>query len=125
MIVLPNMRLLGLPSTEEGRDWVDLARKIDQKLESEGWDLSEETTLVEFRKGEVKVYRPIIGGVRELGGPWILTDRTSLRVESRVIEADYWEDILDEIDEEEFTVLLKRRYEGGLSLSVEVVFSFF
>ena len=125
MTVLPNMRLLGLPSNEEGRDWTEQVRKIDRKIEEEGYDLADESIIVEFRSGDVKVYRPVIGGLRELGAPWILTDRTSAQVPSKKLEADYWDDILDEIEEDQFTVMLKRRFDGGLRLSVEVFFSFF
>lgn len=119
------MRLLGLSSEEAGRDWAQLAQKIDLKVEAEGFDLADETTVVEFRAGNVTVYRPVIGGLKELGTPWILSDRTSAQVESRVIEADYWEDLLDEVGEEDFTLLLQRRYPGELRLSALAVFSFF
>lgn len=119
------MRLLGLPSSEEGRDWADVARKIDQKIESEGYDLAEETTLVDFNDGVVRVFRPVIGGKKELGHPWILADRTSAQVPSRKLDVDFWDDILDEIEDDHFTVMLRRRYEGELRLSVEVFFSFF
>lgn len=125
MTVLPNMRLLGLPSSEEGRDWADIARRIDQKIEVEGYDLAEETTLVDFRDGVVRVFRPVIGGLKELGTPWLLIDLTSAQVPSRTLDVDFWDDVLEEIEEDNFTVMLKRRYEGELRLSVEVFFSFF
>ncbi len=118
------MRLLGLSSSASGRDWDSLSRKIDLMMEAEGFDLAEETIVIEFRKGEASVYRPVIGGIRELSAPWLLTDRTSTQVSLRQLEGELWDDIMDEIPEENFTLLLKRRLGSELNLTAHV-FSFF
>ena len=118
------MRLLGLTSTVSGRDWLGLTQKIDLMMEEQGFDLAEETVVIEFRKGEASVYRPVIGGLRELSRPWLLTDRTSTRVGLRDLESELWDDILDEIPEEDFTLLLKRRMDSELKITAQV-FSFF
>lgn len=130
------MRLLGLPSQDSGRDWDTLIKRIDHMVEAEGFDLSEETVVIEYQKNEVTVFRPVIGGLRELSSPWILTDRTSGQVETVKLDVDHWDDILDEIhalkeerNVESLTLMLKRRLDttaaSRLKLSAEVFFSFF
>lgn len=118
------MRLIGLPSAASGQDWDTLSQRIDLMLEEEGFDLAEETIVIEFKKGEACVYRPVIGGLKELPQPWLLVDRTSSRVNLRTLKADFWDDILDEVREENFTLLLKRRLGTELKLTAQV-FSFF
>ncbi len=136
MTILPNMRLLGLRSENSGRDWDQLIKRIDLMVEEQGFDLAEETIVIEYQKKDVKVYRPVIGGLRELSSPWILVDRTSGQAEMIKLEADYWDEILDEIEAikeernvETLTLMLKRRFEttaaSQLKLSAEVFFSFF
>lgn len=118
------MRLLGLSSSVSGRDWDGLAKKIDLMMEAQGFDLAEETIVIEFQKGEASVYRPVIGGLKELSQPWLLVDRTSTQVNLRTLEGELWDDILEEISEENFTLLLKRRLGSELTLSAQF-FSFF
>ncbi len=124
MTTLPNMRLLGLSSSVSGRDWDGLTKKIDVKIEEEGFDLAEETIIIEFKNGEASVYRPVIGGLRELSGPWLLTDRTSTQLTLKTLDGELWDDIMDEIQEENFTLLLKRRLGSELNLTAQF-FSFF
>lgn len=134
MTILPNMRLLGLPSQDSGRDWDSLAKRIDLLIEQEeGFDLAEETVVIEYAQNDVNVYRQVTGGLRELSAPWILTDRTSGQVEMVKLDLDHWDDVLDEIqglkeerNVETVTLMLKRRLEKTqLRLSAEVFFSFF
>ena len=137
MTILPNMRLLGLPSQDSGRDWDSLTKRIDLMIEEvEGFDLAEETVVIEYVKNEVNVFRPVIGGLRELSSPWLLTDRTSGQVETVKLDLDHWEDVLEEIhalkeerNVDSLTLMLKRRLEttssAQLRLSAEVFFSFF
>ncbi len=126
------MRLLGLPSESEGRDWNRLSKRIDTFIESEGLDLAEETVLIHSGAKGTTVFRPVIGGLRELTAPWILRDRTARNVEMTKLQAENWDDLEDEINalraknkSGEFTLMLKRRMEGELVLSAQVFFSLF
>lgn len=119
------MRLLGIPSEAQGRDWDKLTRRIDLQLEESNYDLAEETVLIEFRKGEAVVYRPVIGGRKELQAPFVLSDRVAGTVELKTVHGEFWDEILDELDGKDCTLILKRRMAGDLKLSVEVFFSFF
>ena len=123
MTLLPNMRLLGLPSSLEGRDWDKLVRRIDLQVEEKSFDLAEETILIEFRKGEATVFRPVIGGLKVLNSPFVLEDRISTQVDLKPVKGEFWDDILDEVEGRDCTLLLKRRMAGELKLSVEVFFS--
>jgi hypothetical protein len=131
MTVLPNMRLLGTASAQDGRDWDQLVRNIDQVVEAQNFDLAEETVVIEFQEGAASVYRPVIGGVRELPAPWQLVDRTAGETEVFRLEENNWEDLMEEVGELRpenaggFTLLLKRRMAPELKLSVEVFFRFF
>lgn len=117
------MRLLGLPSSVEGRDWDKLIRRIDLQVEEQGFDLAEETVLIEFKKGEAIVFRPVIGGLKVLKPPFVLEDRVSTQVDMKPVRGEFWEEILDEVGGRNCTLLLKRRMEDELKLSVEVFFS--
>lgn len=130
------MRLLGLSSQDSGRDWNTLIKRIDLMVEAQGFDLAEESVVIEFHKKAVNVYRPVIGGLRELSAPWHLVDRTSGQVEVVKLDVDFWEEILDETmaikeerNVESLTLMLKRRLDktdaSQLKLSAEVFFSFF
>jgi hypothetical protein len=119
------MRLLGLPSAVEGRDWDKLVRRIDQQVEQQSFDLAEETILIEFKKGEVTVFRSVIGGLKVLSSPFVLEDRVSTQVDMRTITSEFWDEILDEVGGRDCTLFLKRRIAGELKLSVEAFFSFF
>lgn len=132
MTLLPNRRLLGLSSASEGRDWNELIRRIDLQLEEENFDLAEETILIEFKKGEATVFRPVIGGLKVPHLPFVLEDRVSSQVEMKPLHSEFWDEILDEVRDicekkgtEEFTLVMKRRMERELKLSVEVFFSSF
>lgn len=130
------MRLLGLPSEASGRDWDALVKRIDLMVEQEGFDLAEETVVIEFQKKAVKVFRPVTGGLRELSSPWQLVDRMSGQFEVVKLNVDSWDEIQDEIEAikeernvENLTLMLKRRLNTTtspqLNLSAEVFFSFF
>ncbi len=119
------MRLLGIPSDAQGRDWDKLTKRIDLQLEQSNYDLAEETVLIEFRKGEAVVYRPVIGGRKELQAPFLLSDRVAGTVELKAVHGEIWDEILEELDGKDCTLILKRRMAGDLKLSVEVFFSFF
>lgn len=125
MTILSNMRLLGLYSKVEGQDWAKLVTEIDSELEALGYDLAEETVVLEFEGDRVRVMRPVIGGVKELPSPWILVDRSGGDFKGKVLEGQTWDEILDQISESKFTLLLRRRIHRELETSVEVVFSFF
>lgn len=119
------MRLLGLASDAQGRDWDKLTRRIDHQLEVENFDLAEETVLIEFRKGEAIVYRPVIGGLKEVHAPFVLSDRVAGKALMKTLQGEFWDEILDEVDGKDCTLVIKRRLDGELKLSVEVFFSFF
>lgn len=131
MTMVPNMRLLGISSEQEGRDWDRLVKRIDQVAQAENYDLAEETVVIEVNNGSTKVFRPVIGGIRELQNPWLLEDRTAEKVDLVKLSEENWEDLQDEIEEVRpknaggYTLLLKRRLPGELQLSVEVFFRFF
>ncbi len=120
MTLLPNMRLLGIPSDAQGRDWDKLTRRIDLQIEEENFDLAEETVLIEFKQGEATVYRPVIGGLKEVHSPFVLIDRVAGQVNLKPVQGEFWDEILNEVGREDFTLLLKRRMAGELKLSVEV-----
>ena len=123
MTFLPNMRLLGLPSAVEGRDWDKLVRRIDQQVEQQSFDLAEETILIEFKKGEATVFRSVIGGLKVLSSPFVLEDRVSIQVDMKTITSEFWDEILDEVGGRDCTLLLKRRMDKELKLTVEAFFS--
>jgi hypothetical protein len=131
MTVLPNMRLLGTTSEHEGRDWDQLVRKIDYLAEAQNFDLAEETVVIEFRDGHAFVFRPVIGGIRELSAPWLLVDRMAGQTDVQLLNENDWDEVLEKVETlrpenaEGFTLLLKRRMAPELKLSVEVFFSFF
>ncbi len=119
------MRLLGLPSSVEGQDWDKLVRRIDLQMEEQNFDLAEETIFIEFKKGEATVYRPVVGGLKAVSLPFVLEDRVSTQVDMKTIHSDFWDEILEEIEGRDCTLLLKRRMAWELKLSVEAFFSFF
>ena len=91
----------------------------------ENFDLAEETVLIEFKKGEATVYRPVIGGLKEVHAPFVLVDRVAGQFDLKTVNGEFWDEILDEVGREDFTLLLKRRMAGELKLSVQVFFSLF
>ncbi len=139
MTLMPNMRLLGLPSEQEGRDWDKLSKKIDSRLESDKLDLAEETVFVTFSgSGEARVSRSVIGGKKDYPSPWVLEDWVAAQVESITIQDNDWEGIFEQVDafrektqregkrlEKGFMLKLTRRLATELSLGVEVFFRFF
>lgn len=125
MTLISNMRLIGLPSKERGQDWPVLSRQIDRLIEAQGFDLMEETVILDVDGENVTVYRPVIGGVKELGSPWVLTDRSSGQFEVEEVEGQSWEELMRERRGEKFSLFLKRRMGGELRLTVEKVLSFF
>lgn len=89
MNLLPNMRLLGISSENEGMDWFEKQQLIDQKIEASDWELTEEVSYLFFShtpqdilegRGECFVARPVTGPKREVAAPWILKDWTAAPV---------------------------------------------
>ncbi len=133
------MRLLGLPSEHEGRDWDKLAKKIDARLETEKLDLAEETVYVTFSgTGEARVSRSVIGGKKNLPAPWILEDWVASQVYQNTVQENDWEGMIEQVEslrekaqregkrlEKGFTLKLGRRLNPELTLLVEVFFRFF
>lgn len=130
--ILPNARWLTLPSLHEGRDWAELAQKIDEELPALGMELAEESIFLLFERGECLVARPVTGPKKNLPGPIKLRDWTQSPVLKKVLQSYRWEDILAEVRSswtalgrpgppEKFMLLIKRRLIPDLKLTVELL----
>ncbi len=100
-VLLPNLRLLSLSSTQGGLDWSELAQKIDHFALENGYELSEESVFlsydrapaaIEMGEGNCTVSRPVIGPLKELPGDFQLLDWTQKTVFETEIESHSWDE---------------------------------
>lgn len=128
------MRLLGLDSSEWGRDWSELVQEIDQKIEDHGFELSGQDILLEFKHwpniSQVMIYRSIIGPLKVIERPFILTDWESRPVTRFELKSHEWSDLFAEISQirteidggSDFIIVFSRRLTGELHFKKQVLF---
>lgn len=114
--LLPNMRLLGLESSIEGRDFEELSREIDSSLESLGYDLAEEAVYL-FYSGpdECFVARSVIGPLKD-SSPLILRDWSAAPVQRQTLAATTWselEALIRDFQREKTCIRLVRELKNG------------
>jgi len=131
---LPNLRLLGLESSEWGRDWEVLVQEIDQKIDDYAFELASQDIYIEFTHwpalSKVMVYRSVIGPLKEVDLPLVLTDWESFPVNRFDLKADSWTELFEEIsqirqDQEQatdFIIVFSRRLNKELSFYKKVLF---
>lgn len=134
--ILPNMRLLSLPSENHGADWWELSNEIDSVLESYGLDLShEETYLVFSETGECRVSRSVIGPKKAVIAPYILSDWEQAPVHRKTLSGETHEEILEESHKARFEALkdddktsrafmicIRRELKPDLKIFVEAIY---
>ncbi len=142
--LLPNCRFLAFTSTELGRDWFELSRKIDGQLDDLGLDLAEESIYLLFNtapggvlaeEGMCQVARSVIGPKKNLEGPLRLFDWVQASVYRKPLASNDWDQVLEECYKEwenlqraghklvaPFIIVAKRRLNPELILSLEVLF---
>ncbi len=103
--ILPNARLLALPSENQGRDWHDCVRKIDSQIELLGVDLARESVFLTFNcspesilagLGHTMVARPIIGPKKELVLPFKLVDVAQSEIYQKKLSSLEWPQLMRE-----------------------------
>lgn len=131
---LPNLRLIGLESSERGRDWSELTQKIDQKIEDHGFELTTQDIFIEFKEWpslpKVMVYRSIIGPLKEMEAPFIITDWESSAIERMDLSSHEWHELFAEISHirsqmsvgSDFVIVFSRRLAGELNFNKQVLF---
>lgn len=131
---LPNLRLLGLESSEWGRDWDVLTQEIDQKIDDYGFELSSQDIYIEFNHwpslSKVMVYRSVIGPLKEVELPFILVDWESSPVNRYELKTDSWTELFEEIahirqvEEQatDFILVFSRRLNKELNFYKQVLF---
>lgn len=131
---LPNLRLLGLPSSEWGRDWGALTSEIDQLIEDQGFELGGQDILIEFNQwpqlAKVMIYRSVIGPLKEIDLPFTLVDWESSAIERFDLKGSEWNDLFEEIAQirrendlnSDFIIKLTRRFQDELIFNKQVLF---
>jgi hypothetical protein len=138
------MRWLALPSNGFGEDWEERILEIDHSLESQGYELAEESIYLIYSHsardilsghGHCLVARPVIGPKKSPGAPFLLKDWTASEVWKRSVGGATLEDLLVSVDSVSkeargqekplvggFILCLHRKLEPGLSLTIEAIF---
>jgi hypothetical protein len=126
--LLPNLRLLTLPSEHQGQDYPELCCVIDRELENLGYDLEEESVYILFKHfphGPCLVARPVIGPLKATENAKLL-DLESRPVTRQTLSGVSWEALMSELtllqgkDQKNLTLRLSRRIENGhLRLTAE------
>lgn len=131
---LPNLRLLGVESSDWGRDWDSLVPQIDQKIEDYAFELASQEIYIEFSQWpnlpKVMIYRSVIGPIKEIEPPYTLTDWESAPVERFELQSELWVDLFEEIatmkkdivHAHDFILVLSRQLEGELFFNKQVLF---
>jgi hypothetical protein len=142
--LLANLRWLCLPSDDLGADWFDKCHVIDQHLEAEGFDLSEESVYLLFTENPEKVLngegyclvaRPVIGPLKEVTPPLQLIDWKAAPVWLEKLQGETLEEVLISAKDAKakaikgtrefknsFYLRVKRELTDKLHLSVEGIF---
>ena len=143
--ILPNRRLLCLPSESRGEDWAGQVLKIDDYLSGLGMDLAEESVFLLFdrgpgavlnNEGHTIVGRSVVGPKKMVENPLQLIDWVAQPVHRKKMESSNWQDVFEEAYQEweklqqlnqktspSFILCLKRRVSDALVLEIEVIFS--
>lgn len=131
---LPNLRLLGVASSEWGRDWSVLSGKIDQVIEDQGFELGGQDIYLEFSQwpklNEVMIYRSVIGPLKEIDPPFKLQDWESAAIESFPLQSMDWPELFEEITQirgasqlgSDFILKFSRRFNDELVFNKQVLF---
>jgi hypothetical protein len=142
--LLPNLRLLGLPSDAAGADWLAKSTVLDGALEGLGLDLAEEAVYLLFTDapdalleghGDCVVARSVIGPKRSPGPPYILRDWKAAPVWRELLAGGGLEELLAAADSIRrriredhprlagaFMLRVGRAIAPDLRLSVEAIF---
>lgn len=142
--LFPNMRLVCLPSFEEGKDWQAREKEIDKCLTSEGLELAEESVYLFFGKKSSLtpsekdlcfIGRPVIGPKKQLSSPFVLRDFESRKIYSRRLLSNKWGELLTEVNKKreelcfserhlshDFIICLHRRLRPALELESWAIF---
>ncbi|MGE3610074.1 MAG: hypothetical protein AB7I27_10845 [Bacteriovoracaceae bacterium] len=121
---IPNLRLLALPSTHSGEDWLELVQRIDLKIQDLDLELESETVFIIFDQ-HCYVGRPIIGPKKDPDAPFKLIDLESRPVKSQRPNSDTWDILFKEIEQfknSELTLVsIKRRLKPDLKIEIEII----
>lgn len=143
--LLPNMRLLCLPSESLGQDWYEKEQELDQTLEGRGMDLAEESVYLLFSDtptdildggGQCLVARSVIGPKIQVETPFHLIDWVAAPVWRERIQGETWMDLLGQAEDvrlkaekgprplaKSFTLCVRRHLKTGLILETDVLFN--
>lgn len=142
--LLANLRLLCLPSENLGQDWFEKSAVIDSILQTEGMDLSEESTFIYFSdepseilegNGQCLIARPVIGPKKEMSAPFKLTDWKAAPVWRETLQGETLTELLESAEgvrlkahkgprsfAKPFYLCVRRKLSPELILSVEGIF---
>lgn len=143
--ILPNMRLIGIPSGGTGEDWLQESQKIDAALSDLGMELASESVYLLFDRapgalahgeGNCLIARSVIGPKRDPSPPLVLKDWVRAPVHSFDLKGTSLPAIFDEGNEiwqdlqragkkvgKGFTVCIRRRLRPELRLETQIIFT--
>jgi hypothetical protein len=143
--ILPNMRLVSLPSQGLGEDWYEIITQIDELTPTWGMDLAEESVFLLFNRspgsvlhgeGQCQIARSLIGPLVKLEPPFELTDWISSPVYRNSVAASLWPEVLQEAFAQwqelqrqgkkvrtGFILCLKRGLKPELRLELDAIFN--
>lgn len=142
--ILPNMRLLCLPSESLGQDWVEKSDHLDSLLLDLGMDLAEEVTYFLFSltpkealegEGVALIARSVIGPKKNVDAPLRLIDWVAAPVWRETVQGESLAEILSEAEKlrlkaekgprplgKSFFLSIRRRLKPKLEIQMEVLF---
>lgn len=142
--ILPNLRFISLASDILGKDWAELAQRIDQYALEQGYELSEESVFLNYDRipaaleegeGHCTVSRAVIGPQKEHSGEFKLEDWTQKSVFEIEVNKDSWQDLWDKAQDgweelqrngeklsSSFLVRLSRRLNPDLTLETHIYY---
>lgn len=143
--ILPNMRLIGMPSGGTGEDWFQGSQKIDTALSSLGMELASENVYLLFDRapgaladgeGNCLIARSVIGPKRDPAPPLVLKDWVRAPVYSFDLKGtslsaifaegnELWQDLQRRGKKvgKGFTVCIRRRLGPELRLETQIIFT--
>lgn len=143
--ILPNTRLIGVPSSGAGEDWFILCHKLDRSLAEFGMELAEESIYLLFDRspgalangeGTCLVARPVIGPRRDPPSPYILKDLVRSQVYTHEISRNSLPEVLDDAQSvwedlqrrgkkvgNGFSICIQRRLRPELALKAQLIFT--
>lgn len=143
--MLPNLRLVSLPSQNLGQDWMERVTELDILLYESGFELASEEVYLLFShapgsvlngEGSCQVARSVVGHKKELTAPFVLIDVISGPVYCTELKGSTWTQSLHEAFKfweslhreghkigRPFMIRLLRRMNPGLVLAQELLLS--